>query len=94
MAQYIKKPVQIEAFRFGIDYMPDWFMDKVTDNTVILHNLGKLYPQEGYCEIKMLEGTMIGNIGDYIIKGVQDEIYPCKEEIFKETYRPVFKDKF
>lgn len=83
--KYRKKPVEIEAFQFGIDYMPDWFMDKVTDNTVTLYNMGK-YPQEGYCEIKTLEGTMKGNIKDYIIKGVNKELYPCKPDIFSKTY--------
>lgn len=86
MSKYRKKPVVIEAFKFGIDYIPDWFMDKVTDNTVVLHYMGKLYPQEGYCEIKTLEGVMIGNVGDYIIKGVKGEIYPCKPDIFEQTY--------
>lgn len=40
------------------------------------------YPQLGgtdiWCEIKTLEGTMVGNYKDYIIQGVQGEIYPCK----------------
>lgn len=36
--------------------------------------------------IETLEGTMIANIGDYIIKGVQGEFYPCKPDIFEVTY--------
>lgn len=36
--------------------------------------------------IETLEGTMIANVGDYIIKGVHGEFYPCKPDIFKETY--------
>jgi hypothetical protein len=36
--------------------------------------------------IKTLEGEMIANIGDYIIKGVKGEFYPCKPDIFKLTY--------
>ena len=36
--------------------------------------------------INTLEGTMTANNGDYIIKGVQGEFYPCKEDIFNETY--------
>ena len=89
MAKYKKKPVEVEAFKFGVDNMPDWFMDKVTDKTVALHYMGKLYPQEGYCEIKTLEGVMLGNIDDYIIRGVQGEIYPCKSNIFEQTYELV-----
>lgn len=36
--------------------------------------------------IPTLEGTMTANVGDYIIKGVHGEFYPCKPDIFKETY--------
>lgn len=36
--------------------------------------------------IVTLEGNMTANTGDYIIKGVQGEFYPCKEDIFNETY--------
>jgi hypothetical protein len=36
--------------------------------------------------IKTLEGTMIANIGDYIIKGVRGEFYSCKPDIFEATY--------
>lgn len=89
MAKYKKKPVEVEAFKFGVDNMPDWFMDKITDKTVTLHYMGKLYPQEGYCEIKTLEGVMLGNIDDYIIRGVQGELYPCKPDIFEQTYEEV-----
>jgi hypothetical protein len=36
--------------------------------------------------ISTLEGEMIANEGDWIIKGVQDELYPCKDDIFQATY--------
>lgn len=36
--------------------------------------------------IETLEGAMIANIGDYIIKGVNGEFYPCKPDIFEKTY--------
>lgn len=39
-------------------------------------------------EIKTLEGTMIGNPGDWLITGVAGEKYPCKEDIFRATYEP------
>ena len=42
-----------------------------------------------WCEIKTLEGTMIANAGDYIIQGVNGEIYPCKADIFDKTYEAV-----
>lgn len=82
--KYRKKPVVIEAFRFSVDYIPDWFMDEVTRNNIILH--GEAYKPLEYCEIKTLEGTMRGDAGDYIIRGVNGEIYPCKPDIFNKTY--------
>jgi len=40
-------------------------------------------------EIKTLEGTMVGNPGDWLITGVAGEQYPCKDEIFRATYEEV-----
>lgn len=91
MPKYRKKPVVIEAFRFYIDAMPDWFMDKVSDNSVILRNCdyNRYDIEDAYCEINTLEGVMRGNGGDYIIRGVNGEIYPCKPDIFEATYESV-----
>lgn len=76
---YRKKPVIIRAFQLGIDYIPDWFMDKVTTNEIILH--------EGpTADINTLEGVMHADYGDFIIEGVAGEIYPCKPDIFMQTY--------
>ena len=36
--------------------------------------------------IDTLEGTMWGSVGDYVIRGVKDEFYPCKPDIFEQTY--------
>ena len=89
--KYRKKPVVIEAFQFYVDNMPDWFMDAVSNNTVILHNCNyKRYSiNEAYCEIKTLEGVHRCNGGDYVIKGIKGELYPCKADIFKQTYEEV-----
>lgn len=91
--KYRKKPVIIEAFKFYVDNIPDWFMDKVTTNDIILRKCDfKRYSiDEAYCEIKTPEGTMTGNGGDYIIKGINGEIYPCKPDIFEKTYEEVIK---
>lgn len=88
MGKFKKKPVVVEAFQFYVDALPDWFMDKVSTNEAILINCNysRYSIDEAYCEIKTLEGTMIANGGDYIIKGVQGEIYPVKSDIFKDTY--------
>lgn len=97
MAKFRKKPVVIEAFRYYIDPMPDWFIDEVSSRDIILRS--KYYRQEYtpgctdiYCEIKTLEGVMRGDYGDYIIKGINGEIYPCKPDIFDKTYELVESD--
>lgn len=43
-------------------------------------------------EVETLEGTMRGKPGDYLIKGVRGELYPCDHEIFKEIYEEVFDE--
>ena len=40
-------------------------------------------------EIETLEGTMVGEVGDWLITGVKGEHYPCKPDIFEQTYEPV-----
>lgn len=81
MTKYRKKPVVVEAFRYWIDNRPDWFCDEVTKNNIITY--------ETHCDIKTLEGVMRGEKGDYIIKGVKGEVYPCKPDIFIATYERV-----
>ena len=83
MGKYKKKPVVIEAFRLGHDAMPDWAND---DRFAVV--------VDGYDEIfgatiETLEGTMYAASDDYIIKGVQGELYPCKPDIFEATYEAV-----
>lgn len=94
--KFRKKPVVIEAFQFsrrnnGPVGQPDWFHDAVTRNDVILQNTGKWgdTTQPAYCEIKTLEGTMRADEGDWIIRGIKGEIYPCKSDIFAATYEAV-----
>lgn len=78
-----KKPVVINAFCLGVDNIPDWFMDRVSANDIVLYDIAT---PSGYCEIKTLEGVMRGEHGDYVIRGVKGEIYPCKPDIFVATY--------
>lgn len=83
---YMKKPIIIEAMVF--------------ENTVeCLHKLSEFMYGKGkeakinYCDkespkliIDTLEGTMYASEGDYIIKGISGEFYPCKPDIFHKTY--------
>lgn len=90
--KYRKRPVEIEAFRLGIDYIPDWFMDRVTTKDVILRP-GPV-PAIGTitADINTLEGVMRADYGDFIIQGVEGEIYPCKPDIFVKTYEKVCEE--
>lgn len=87
--RYRKKPVEIEAFKLGHDYIPDWFMSRVSYGDVTLYLEGGKPPVKGYAEIKTLEGVMRAESGDYVICGVKGEIYPCKPDIFEMTYDKV-----
>jgi hypothetical protein len=87
--KYRKKPVIIEAFRLGSEW-PDWWADAVSANTVITHNYDNRYSGGPDCaEIKTFEGTMMARTGDWIIRGVKGEVYPCRPDIFDETYEAV-----
>jgi hypothetical protein len=84
---YIKKPVVIEAMQFNlrgktdeeIQEFFDWCADGIT---------GALNDPD-ILEIKTLKGVMKANVNDWIIKGVNGEFYPCKPDIFKETYERI-----
>lgn len=90
--KYVKKPVVIDAFQLneGGSVRENWFWDAVVRNDIAIHNFDRAYTSNPvWCEIKTLEGTMVAKAGDYIIRGVKGEIYPCKADIFKETYEVV-----
>jgi len=81
--KYRKKPVVIDAILF--DASPQAAIDvceMAGDSERLL-----TFDERG-CVIKTLEGEMLANFGDYIIKGVQGELYPCKPDIFAKTYEP------
>lgn len=83
--KFRKKPVVIEAMQLT--------RENVTD--VALWCGGRVY-EEGKAsdrtdvylalDIPTLEGTMRGQVGDFVIRGVQGEFYPCKPDIFEQTY--------
>lgn len=99
MAKYRKKPVEVEAVKLeatdaSIHEVVNFIEGEVVDTSSSLmltdrfHDYCDMVKREGM-KIKTLEGTMTADIGDYIIKGVQGEFYPCKPDIFKETYEKV-----
>ena len=81
--QYIKKPVTIEAVQLTDDNHSE-IIQWLSSYNVESYTLKSTDPSELY--IETLEGVMKASIGDYIIKGVKDEFYPCREDIFKMTY--------
>lgn len=85
MARYRKKPVVIEAFQWtgGVDQLedPEWIVRAIQDEDV--------YFDQGVMMISTLEGNLSAQPGDWIIQGVEGEIYPCKPNIFAKTYEPV-----
>lgn len=95
--KYRKKPVVIEAFKYDGDlkgsdgkyYVPEWAVKTFESGT--MRYKGRISPlippHELY--IETLEGSMHVNVGDYIIQGVNGEIYPCKPDIFEKTYERV-----
>lgn len=85
--KYRKKPVVIDAFRYGFNERPNWFKKAQSNDEVACFS--QFGGEVTWCEIKTLEGTMRGEHGDYIIQGVNGEIYPCKPDIFEKTYEPV-----
>lgn len=82
MAKFRKKPVEIIAHRLGDDGWPDEIWEGVNDLTIILH-MDEIIP---HAIINTLEGRMRCNLGDWIIRGVKGEFYPCKPDIFEATY--------
>ena len=89
--KYRKRPVVIEAFKLGADHMPDWFMDAMTEGKALLHGTsrGFYHGNDTNADIETLEGRMHADYGDYIIRGVKGEIYPCKPDVFWQTYEAV-----
>jgi len=79
--KFRKKPVVIEAVQ--------WF--PFQDWDVMAHHMGGriIVEPDNRLLIQTLEGDMRADDGDWIIKGIQGEFYPCKPDIFEATYEPV-----
>lgn len=84
--KYRKKPVVIDAIQF---------VDTAERIGEIQEFMGGITIRVDYSDknnpifkIDTLEGVMAANVGDYIIKGVKGEFYPCKPDIFEQTYEP------
>ncbi len=88
MDKYRKKPVVIEAME--INYPNYEEFDKLkSEGVVVVEDQDDLMNYRFHIEIETLEGTMRGNFGDWLIRGVSGELYPCKPDIFAATYEKV-----
>lgn len=88
--QYRKKPVVIEAVQFlrgNWRIIERWSCGKIYVSPV--RERTKDNPSGEYIQIETLEGVMTAIPGDWIIKGVAGEFYPCKPDIFEQTYELV-----
>jgi len=80
VAKFRKKPVVVEAIRvmaWDLDSIAAWCSGEAV-RTINKHAQG--------ITIQTLEGAMRADLGDYIIRGVNGEFYPCKPDIFEKTY--------
>ncbi len=88
--KYRKKPVVIEAFHWiegevANNGLPPWLINAIFNGDARVDINGATGLK---FKIRTLEGVMEASVGDYIIKGVKGEIYPCKPDIFETTYDP------
>lgn len=92
MAKYRKKPVVIDAVRWtGLEQdLPSVLalvdFDALPNDSVHVNPGIGFVPSLGTLDIPTLEGVMTAQPGDWIIRGVQGEVYPCKPDIFEATY--------
>lgn len=85
MPKFRKRPVVIEAWQFTDAALgkPEWLKSALNGGLIWCQG-GK----EPYMTVSTLEGEMRANLGDWIIRGVKGELYPCKPDIFDATYEP------
>ena len=98
MAFYKKKPVVVEAYQMDGTHADAHVYNWIADSTqgsfdpranALPASGVSIDPATGFMLIATLEGIMQAKPGDYIIKGVQGEFYPCKPDIFEATYEDV-----
>ena len=90
--KYRKKPIVIDAFEYdgdlmysnGVWYVPDWAVQAFNDGILFYDE-----NQPWNLYVRTLEGSMLVKVGDFIIKGINGELYPCKPDIFEKTYEKV-----
>lgn len=90
--KFRKKPVEIEAMQFDGSFesymaIAEWAKSHGSLN-IRIREYGEDEQDHTHVVVNTLEGAMRGEPGDWIIRGVQGEFYPCKPDIFEATYEP------
>jgi len=86
MGKFRKKPVVIEAWCFDGTWASAQTIISATQSSGLSWVSAA---DQSFMRIETLEGTMTGDAGDWIIRGIQGELYPCKPDIFAVTYEAV-----
>lgn len=93
MSFYRKRPIVIEAVQWNNDRRDVFDFLTGTTNQLLTNSGDNFYIDhnriDGGLIIKTLEGEHMANLGDWIIKGVKGEFYPCKPDVFAATYEEV-----
>lgn len=96
MGKYKKKPIVVEAIRWtgsNLEEIRNFVGSDLIEEYVELCDIKRtLKKMLVDIAIDTLEGTMKVDYGDYIIKDVNNELYPCKPDVFEQTYEEVIED--
>jgi hypothetical protein len=96
--KFRKLPVEIEAMRWdgtaeGATPIIDWVLSQGSTATYRCSDPERCSKNDGdtphWIMVPTLEGDMCASVGDWVIRGVQGEFYPCKDPIFRATYESV-----
>ena len=86
---YETKTKRIEAFKLGSDNLPDWFMNEVNANNIILHPIIEHPIWISSAEFKFTEPSYHVASGNYIVRDENGKIYHCTFEELHREYNPV-----
>ena len=87
--KFKKKIIVIDAYQLipeNVEQIIEW---STNERPIVIISHDEAVEGISYAEITTLEGVMKANYGDWIIKGVKGEVYPCKPDIFEQTYEPI-----
>lgn len=83
--KYRKKPVTVDAWDVG-DLMEAFRHSQLPEMVLEVFEEGLIDFETDHIKILSLEGVVVGRRGDMLVRGVKGEFYPCRRDIFEETY--------